>query len=109
MSVKRKTADFLCAFLAFSIVLVSMALLAGESFFEGSVVLSGESLVLFGTEFTLDRELLSVLERLLRFNDVIFGDGFSDMLMRAGTFLAELVRDGALIAYSAARWAVGLG
>ncbi len=108
MSVKRNIADFICAFAAFSVVLVSIAVLAGESFFEGAVVLTDNGAVIFGTEFVVDKELLSSLERLLYFNDVIFGDGFSNSLIKAGSFFLKYVRDFLCLAYGAARWAVGL-
>lgn len=108
MSVKRKIADFLCAFAAFSVVLVSIAVLTGESFFEGAVVPKENGVALFGTEFVFDNELLLSLEKLLCFNDVIFFDGFAQILRDIGVFFTRYVMDCLCLAYSAARWVVGL-
>ncbi len=108
MSAKRNVADFICAFAVFSVVLVSIAVLAGESFFEGAVVLTDNGAVVFGTEFVVDKELLSSLEGLLYFNDALFGDGFSRNLIKAGSFFLTYVGDFLCLAYGAARWAVGL-
>lgn len=108
MSAKRNIADFLCAFAVFSVVLVSIAVLAGESFFEGAVVLTDNGAVIFGTEFVVNKELLSSLERLLYFNDAVFGNGFARCLIKAGSFLLAYVKDFLCLAYGAARWAVGL-
>ena len=108
MTVKRKIADFVCAFLAFSVVLVSITVLTGESFFEGAVVYTDTGITVFGTEFVFDKELTVLLERLLHFNDVIFGKGFAGILSEICGFFVQYIKDGILIAYSLARWAVGL-
>jgi len=108
MSVKRNISDCICAFVVFSVVLLSIAVLAGESFFEGAIVLTGNGAVIFGTEFVVDKALLSSLEKLLCFNDVLFGDGFARCLIKTGSFFLTYVKDFLYLAYGAARWAVGL-
>lgn len=109
LSLKRKLYDFLCAFVAFSIVLLSIAALTGESFFEGSVSWSEKEakLSLFGSDFTFDKDLPKVLGRLFSFNDVVLGDGASHVIRSAAGFLAGYVSDGISIAYHVARMAVG--
>lgn len=108
MSAKEKLMDFICAFVIFFIVLASIAALAGESFFEGSVTLGDGSATIFGTKFVPDQRFLPLAQKLFYFNDVVFGKGFSENLARMCSFFADYAKDGVGIAYGAARWAVGL-
>lgn len=109
MTVKRKVVDLICSFLVFAIVLVSIAALTGESFFEGAVEWNGDeaSLSVFGTEFLFDKNLLSVGDTLLHFNDIAFGREFSRAVKCILGFVTEYAGDGISVAYGIARDLVG--
>ncbi|MBQ7400110.1 MAG: hypothetical protein IJW06_06610 [Clostridia bacterium] len=109
MLTKRKIVDFICAFAAFSIVLLSIAALTGESFFEGAVSWERESasLSLFGTRFAFDKRIPQSLYRLVSFNDVLFGKGAVEIIGSAINFFATYVSEGASVAFHVARMAVG--
>lgn len=109
MSVKRKMADFLCAFVTFAIVMLSIAALTGQSFFEGAVQWDGEeaSLSLFGTEISFDKRFPDVLGRIISFNGIVFGNGILQTINSAAEFFAEYISDGISFAYHIARMAVG--
>ncbi len=107
--VKRKTADFVCAFLVFLIILLSIVLLTGESFFEGAAIWDKKEgvLTLFGTEFVLDKKLAPTAQKLLSFNDVVFVRGFSDVVSNILVFFAEYAADAVSLVYNLAKTAVG--
>lgn len=109
MTAKRYLVDFLCAFAVFAIVLLSIAALTGESFFESAVGWNEKEgvLSLFGTELVFDRKIPEVLKRLVSFNDVVFGKGASNVIESAVDFFVQYVSDGITLAYHAARMAVG--
>ena len=109
MTVKRYLVDFLCAFAVFAIVLLSIAALTGEGFFEDAVGWNEKEgiLSLFGTEISFDKRLPDVLRKLLSFNDVIFVKGTSDAIAAVSEFFAQYASDTFMLAYRAARMAVG--
>lgn len=109
MTAKRKIADFLCAFTAFAIVLLSIAALTGEVFFEDAVRWNGEEgvLSLFGTDFNFDKNVPKIMHRLVSFNDILFAKGFTGALQEAAEFFAQYIADGVSLAYRTARMAVG--
>lgn len=109
MPSKRSVVNFLCAFAAFSVVLLNIALLTGQSFFEDAVEWNGQERVLslFGTEFVFDENVPRVAERLISFNDVLFGEGFSAGVTEIAACAADYVIDGLSVAYHLAGEAVG--
>ena len=109
METKRKLLDFVCAFLVFAIILLSIATLTGESFFDGAVGWDGEEAVLslFGTRFEFDKNVIPMLCVVADFNDEIFVGGFSDVLKKTGNFFAQYVSDGISLFYHISKVAVG--
>lgn len=109
MTVKRYLVDFLCAFAVFAIVLISIAALTGEGFFEDAVKWNGEegTLSLFGTEISFDKRLPVIVRRLVSFNDVIFVKGTTGAIESVAEFFAQYASDIFMLAYRAARMAVG--
>ena len=109
MPSKRSVANFLCAFAAFSVILLNIALLTGQSFFEDAVKWNGQERVLslFGTEFVFDENIPKMAKRLIDFNDVLFGEGFSDGVTENAACAADYVIDGLSVAYYLAGEAVG--
>ena len=71
MGIKRKISDFVCAFMVFAIILLGVATLTGESFFEGAVVWDNKerALSLFGTRFVFDNNVAGISDVLVSFND----------------------------------------
>ena len=110
-SLKRSTRDFVCAFLVFFIVLMGIALVAGKDFSEGTVVLDREKgfAEFFGVKLVFDGTFFEKVEKLVRFNDNIFGKGFSGMLKKTSDFAFCYAGDVLKMAYSAAEMAVGSG
>lgn len=108
-AVKRSLADFICAFVIFAILLVGIALVTGEDFAQNAVMWKEESktLSLFGTEISFDTEFADVPVTLLKFNDSIFGKGFSKGLLSSFEFVRGYIGDFLNLSYGMARRAVG--
>lgn len=95
--------------MVFAIILLGVATLTGESFFEGAVVWDNKekALSLFGTRFVFDNNVAGLSDVLVSFNDKIFINGASDALKKAGDFLAEYVSDMVSLFYHISKVAVG--
>lgn len=108
-SLKRNAVDFLCTFLLFTIILMSIALVADKSFSDGVLIVDEEKgrIEIFGTGFELREDILEVFDKLLKFNDNIFGRGFSIFLKRMAEFVFSYAGDFFKIAFTAAETAVG--
>lgn len=108
-SFKRSVRDFVCAFLIFSIVLSGIALVAGKDFSEGTVVVDRKNgyAELFGVRFSFDGGFFEKAEKLICFNDNIFGKGFSSALKKTAEFTFGYIGDFIKMAYALAEKAVG--
>ena len=108
---KRKILDFLCAFAVSAIVFLSLALVSSQSFFDGVAELDKDTgeLTLFGTTLTVREDVLAALEQLLKFNDSITFDGFSDKVMYLAEWGAGFAKDAFGLCFYGAKNLVGAG
>lgn len=106
---KRNAVDFLCAFAVFAIILLSIVLVCNEDFADGAIRVDKEqkSVEIFGTELVLNPDMLKTAQKLVKFNDNIFGGGFSGFIMSAAEFILSYIGDFLRISFGIARLAVG--
>ena len=92
--VKRYVADFLCAFVIAVVLFVCLGLLTNEGFLGDAFVWDENNYTLgvFGSQLGFDRRIFAVLERLLEFNDVVFGKGFSSAINGCTEFVVDYVK-----------------
>ena len=109
MTAKRKIWDFVCAFTGFAIVLVSIAMLAGESFFEDAVSWKQNEgvLILFGNSFVLDTSIGEIMSGLLSFYDRLFGRDICRIIQDVAAYITNYIKDGLLICYNVASMLAG--
>ena len=101
--------SLLCSFFIFTIILLSIALLISRDYldFSAQFVQNGIDFTLFGNTVRFDTAFLSTADRLLQFNDIIFGNGFSQILKYTAKNSALILRDIAIISYNSAKTIVG--
>lgn len=106
---KRKTADFLCAFLISVFVFMCMFLVVNADFFEGAVKWHKDSAVLdiFGAEFAFDRAFPGKIYEVLVVNDVFVCDGFADFVVFLAKALLDYSADVMKLLYELARNVTG--
>ncbi len=106
---KQKTYDFLCAVVITMGVLICFALVSGTEFFDDAVSYDNteNTLEIFGTSFEINQKALLAAEKVLGFNDCIFGEGFAERLKYAAKEGVEFIGDGMGIAFGLAKRIVG--
>lgn len=107
---KKTVSDLMCAFAIYSIVLVSITLLINAEFFKGSFSWDSErtALTLFDKRITFDRQIVQVLNRMLEFNDVFFGKGFSKSVKYAVGAFSDFAADFLSLSYNLAKDVTGV-
>lgn len=106
---KKKIADFICAFAIFTILLFFIAAVTQLDSFDNSFIWDRENLSLsaFGTTVRIDKRTPYVLDRLLAFNDLYFGEGFSDAVKNAGKEIVCIISDTTRLCFEFTRNVVG--
>ena len=99
----------MCAFAAVTIILFSIVMLSGEGFFEGAVMWDAAkgTLTLFGTELVFDTGFVNTAQKLLSFNEVIFGKSFWLFTENVALFIKEYFSSFLAFAYNFAKAVVG--
>ena len=108
-AVKRGLPDFICAFVIVMTVAFCVAMLTNAGFFEDALVYdeSKTALELFGISVKLDERAVFVLDKLLSFNDVFFGRGFSAAVRGAGECVFNYISDVLTVVFALARRLAG--
>lgn len=107
--VKRNISDFVCASAIVLTVMVCGALLTNAGLFDGVFVYdeSKTSVEIFGNAIKLDERAVFVSNKLLEFNDVFFGRGFSGAIKTMGKYAISFVSDVFTVLFAMVRKLVG--
>ncbi len=107
--IRRSVLDFVCAVVIVSVVVFSIAVVTNGAFFENAIVWNGRdnSLVLFGTEFAVNENFFLKTQKLLEFNDLFFGKGFSTAVTTVVSESLHYLGDVFTVMITLARRAVG--
>ncbi|MBE6681550.1 MAG: hypothetical protein E7600_04600 [Ruminococcaceae bacterium] len=106
---KKKLADFICAFAIFTILLFFIAAVTQLDSFDNSFFWDRENLSLsaFGTTIRIDKRIPYVFDRLLSFNDLYFGKGFSEVVKNTGKELGCFISDAVRLCFEFTKDVVG--
>ena len=107
--IKRSVLDFVCAFVIVLTVVVCAALLTNAGFFENAFMYdeSTTTMEIFGMELKLDERVVALSDKLLLFNDVIFGRGFAEAVKEAWKYVLDYVSDVLTVIFTLARRLMG--
>lgn len=99
----------LSTFIIFTILLLTLTLLVSHGFLSDAFEWNSRELSFkfFDRTFFFDKRIPIVTKQLISFNDIIFGSGFSDGIMRLSEFAFSLLHDIFTVCFGFAKKLVG--
>ncbi len=106
---KQKISDFAVAFVLTVTAAALLAIVSQSDAFGGAFSLDVQegTLSLFGVEYKADRTFWSAADKVLAFNDNLFGKGFYALLKKLTVLVFSTVADGVKLLYFCTKMLVG--